>query len=114
MAKYILIIGSTCKDLSHQEEFNDWYKRHIVDLMSYSPEVVLGTRYEQVFVPGTEYQENGPDVMKANHLALYEIETENIEKTMQDLIKGRAKVIAEGRGTDLFERRGRGLYKRID
>lgn len=72
MARYIMMTFSNAVE-GREDEFNKWYDEvHIAELLSV-PGILAAQRFEQApGVPG------GP----ARHLALYEIETENLEQTL--------------------------------
>ena len=72
MEKWILVIASNCSDPAREDEFNDWYDNiHLPDLMK-NPGFVRASRFVN---PEPSTLESG------KYLAIYEIETEDINKT---------------------------------
>ena len=69
MAKWIHIIESNCKVTSREAEFNDWYSNmHVPDILK-CPVVVAARRYER----------HNAKEGEGKYLAIYEIETEDID-----------------------------------
>lgn len=103
MGKYLLVVGLNCADPSKEAEFNDWYNNtHFPDVLE-TPDFVRAHRWEHI----------SPGENDAKFLALYEIETDDIEKTMKGLNDTIAKKRAEGRMSDLGSRVIMGTYKHL-
>ena len=101
MAKWMLVVGTNCTDAAREDEFNEWYdKTHLPDVLE-TPGFTRVTRYENP----------EPAEGEAKFLALYEIETDDIDGTMKALGDNMAKKRAEGRFSELLVRVLRGLYK---
>jgi hypothetical protein len=80
MPRYIMTVRSNPRAGS-EAEFNDWYDRFLLPGMVRSPTLVSGQRYRlaKVTLPAA--------LQKAQHeyLAVYEIETDDLQKTVQQL-----------------------------
>ncbi len=101
MAKWFFVVETSCNDASREAEFNEWYNKiHLPDVLE-TPGFVRATRFEN-----TE-----PAAGKAKFLALYEIETDDINKTMQASRDNLAKKRAAGRISDLLTVTSRAIYQ---
>lgn len=101
MAKWLLVVETSCSDSSREAEFNEWYNKiHLPDVLE-TPGFVRAIRYEN-----TE-----PSAGKAKFLALYEIETDDIKKVMQASRDNLARKRAEGRFSELITVTSRGVYQ---
>ncbi len=101
MAKWLLVVETNCSDAARVAEFNEWYdKTHLPDVLE-TPGFIRATRYEN-----TE-----PSAGKAEFLATYEIETDDIDKLMKTNSDNLAKKRAAGRFSELLVIVGRGLYR---
>ena len=87
MARYIYHVRSWCKDPAHEQEMNDWYNNvHIPDCIT-CPGYISVTRYE--IVEQTE--------KSGKYLTIYEIESDDIDKTMAIRRERREKEKEQGR-----------------
>ena len=103
MAKWLLVMSTDCNDPSRENEFNDWYdKIHLPDILE-TPGFVKATRYENT----------DPSVSTGKFLAVYEIETENIDKTMAALQENLNKKRQQGRRSELVVVVSRAAYRQI-
>ena len=103
MNKYMLVVGLNCSDPLKEGEFNDWYNNtHLPD--------VLETKG---FVRATRWEHTDPKKEDAKYLALYSIETDDIQATMKDLQDNLAVKRAAGRMSNLGSRVLMGVYKQI-
>lgn len=101
MARYILEVRTNCSDPEKEAEYNDWYNNiHLPDVLE-TPGVVRATRYEHT----------DPAEGEAKFVAIYEIETDNIDEFMNTLNENIQKKREAGRMNDLLVRTHRGLYK---
>ena len=93
MERWLLAVETNCNDPSREREFNDWYDNiHLPDVLE--PQGILsGTRYANV----------NPGEGRGKYLALYEIETENIEQTLAAFWGNVGNLYERGRMTDLLE-----------
>ena len=102
MGKYLLVVESNCKNTAREKEFNDWYNQiHIPDIMS-TGYIDKATRYELT---------TAPPEGRGRYLAVYEIESDNIDATMSEF-RAKMDVIAEGRMCDLLKVTSRGIYRK--
>ena len=102
MEKWLLIVESNCRDEMREDEFNAWYDTiHIPDILNGSPGFKTATRYVL----------NDPHTQRAKHIALYEIETEDIKKTREAHLTNVEHKKAAGRWTDLLDVASRRVCK---
>jgi len=103
MEKWIYAVYTVCADPSKEAEFHDWYNNtHMPDLLK-TPGMVRATRYEIA----------EPVEGEGKYLALYEIESDDIGKTMEGMGKNVAGLIEQGRMSELSRVVKRLLYKKI-
>ena len=103
MAAWLLAVYTDCADPSREKEFNEWYDRtHLPDVLK-----IPG------FVRTTRYVNTDPDSGPGKFLALYEIESQDIEKTMTTLRERLAKLRKQGRYSDLLVRVSLATYRQI-
>jgi hypothetical protein len=102
MAKAVLIVHSRPVEASREDEFNKWYDEvHIPDVTSVSG-VVSGRRFKKA---------GGADDGGYPYLAIYELDTDDVEATMKELMDRTANgsfvmsetFEADGASTGLFE-----------
>lgn len=92
MAKWALLAYTDCTDSAREGEFNEWYdKVHLPDVLQ-MPSFVSATRYVNI----------DPKVTSDKFLAIYEVESDDIDKTMETLKKRGAQLRDQGRLTDLL------------
>ena len=73
MARWIRIAETNCKDKAREDEFNEWYNKVHIPLLFKSPlGVVAASRYERI----------DPKEGQGKYLAIYEIETDDMEQAM--------------------------------
>jgi hypothetical protein len=102
MEQWLLVVESACKDTGREKEFNDWYDRiHIPDVMSGCPDIKSTTRYV-LYAPAKGH---------GKFLAVYEIETVDINRTMAVHKANVEAKYAAGRKSDLLEVVSRKLCK---
>ena len=104
MANWIRVVESNCTDATREAEFHEWYtKVHLPDMLE-TPGILRATRYEAV----------EPKEGEARFLAVYEMETDDIDRTMAKLREIVDRKRAEGRGTELSEVVSRSLNREIN
>jgi hypothetical protein len=91
MERWLLIVETNCSDPGREKEFNQWYDDIQVPDMLETPGIVRATRYENA----------SPGEGQGKFLTLYEIETEDIEKTMAAEWENRVKKEQQGRVSTL-------------
>ncbi|MFC2012388.1 hypothetical protein ACFLVU_04595 [Chloroflexota bacterium] len=103
MEKHILVVALNCSDPAKEGEFNEWYNTiHLPDVLE-----------TPGFVRATRWQHTDPKEGDAKFLALYDIETEDIQATMKAMGENLTKKREQGRMSDLSSRVLMGLYKQI-
>jgi len=102
MENWLLLVEANCKDAKRQNEFDEWYDTvHIPDIVTGSPGFRSATRYVIKYpAPG-----------RGMYLAIYGIETDDIEKTMEAHTKNLEQKNGLGRSSDLIELVSRRLCK---
>ncbi len=100
--QWLLMVESECKDPKREKEFNDWYDRiHIPDVLGGCPDIKSATRYV-LYAPARGH---------GRYLAVYEIETMDIDRTMAAHKANIEAKYAAGRKSDLLELVSRKLCK---
>jgi hypothetical protein len=103
MAKWIRVVESNCTDAAREAEFHEWYNKvHLPDMLE-TPDIIRATRYEAV----------EPSEGEARFLAVYEIETDDIDKLMKVSHDNIARKRTEGRMSDLIASVSHRNYKQI-
>ena len=104
MERWLYMVRTNCTDPSREAEFNDWYNDiHLPDLLE-TPGIMRATRYES----------RDPSQEGAKFLAVYEVETDDIDRTMAELREVVARKREQGRGTELVEVVSRSLHREIN
>ncbi len=87
MEKWINLVEVSCADPDREDEFNEWYNKiHLPDVLK-TPGFISARRYE-----AKEYRDG-----RGKYLAIYEIETDDIDKTMALRLEIREKEASVGR-----------------
>lgn len=103
MDKFILKVESNCNDPEREDEFNHWYDNiHIPDIME-----------TQGFVKATRYKNIQSTADQGKYVAVYEMETDNLDKLMAAHQANMKSKEAKGRITDLITVVARGIYEKI-
>ncbi len=103
MAKWLLVVETNCADAQHEAEFNEWYdKIHLPHVLE-TPGFVRATRYEN-----TE-----PTEGMGKFLAIYEIETNDLDQAMKALEVSMDKERAKGQSGKLGALVSRGVYRQL-
>lgn len=103
MAQWILLVYTNCTDPSREQEFNDWYDNvHVPDVLETTD-----------FVGCNRYVINNPGADTSNYLATYEIETDDIDRTMMALQEQMRKKTAQGRMSELVQVVSLSVYRQI-
>jgi len=91
MEKWISAVETLCTEPSREEEFNEWYNQvHLQDALS-TPGYVTATRYVI----------KEPHSGRGKYLALYEIETDDIVKTVATRVRRLEQEKKQGRSADV-------------
>jgi len=92
MARYLLFAFSDCKDPSREDEFNEWYNNiHVPDMLE-TPGMIQATRWVAANPKPNQHRK---------YLALYELETDDVEKFDQMVQEIGRKTVERGRFSDL-------------
>lgn len=103
MERWLLTVESNCADPSKEEGFNRWYDTvHLPDLLE-TPGFISASRYINA----------NPAEGQGKFLAMYEIDTDDITRTLAEFDKVVNARAREGRMSDLMLAVGGGLYQQI-
>ncbi len=103
MAKWLRVVKTNCADAAREAEFNEWYdKTHLPDVLE-TPGYIRATRYENI----------EPSEGEAKYLALYEVETDDIDALMKASRDNMDKKRAEGRFSELLVVVSRDNYRQL-
>ena len=92
MEKWLLVAASNCADPAREREFNHWYDTvHIPDVLE-TPGIWRGTRYKN----------DEPLEGQWKYLAIYEVETEDIQRTVSRFGEIITEKWKQGRMSDLL------------
>lgn len=103
MEKWLLLIQTVCTDPAREQEFQEWYTNVHVPNVLRTPGFVRGTRYVI----------KEPNEAQGKYLALYEIETEDIEKTEIALRQRVREIEAQGMRSPLLGSVSRTYWRQI-
>jgi len=91
MPRTTVLVFTNCADPAREKEFNEWYDNtHVPDVLE-TPGFVRCTRYELIGDPGPG---------QGKFLAVYEVESDDLESTMAGLQQRVAQLAAQGRIID--------------
>ncbi|MBN1830135.1 MAG: hypothetical protein JW884_13475 [Deltaproteobacteria bacterium] len=94
MEQWLLIVETNCKDKSRETEFDAWYDTiHIPDILEGSPG----------FKKVARYINRNPLPGQGKYLAIYEIETTDIDATMKSHQENVEAKYALGRKSQILE-----------
>ena len=97
MEKWLLVAASNCSDPEKEDEFNQWYNTvHIPDVLE-TPGILRGTRFVN----------DEPQQGHWKYLAIYDVETEDIQKTVSRFGEIITEKWQQGRMSELL---GHDLY----
>jgi hypothetical protein len=103
MAKWLLVVESECADPAKDREFNEWYdKTHLPDVLQLPG-----------FLRATRYQTADPKQGGSTYLAVYEVETDDIQAVMKEADEGLKRAAAQGRMSPLLKMNPPRLYRQI-
>jgi len=101
MENWVLMVEANCTDETRDSEFNKWYDEvHVPDVLSSS-----GFKSAARYIIKDRVKDKG------KYLATYEIETDDIKRTMEAFVRNIEGKKAAGRWTDLLEIVSRRLCK---
>ena len=97
------MVRTECVDPSAEDEFNQWYNQvHIPDLLQ-NPDVKKAERYE----------DQSPTPGQGKYLAVYELETDDIDRTMASIRANVAVLREQGRISPLLNVVSRSLCRSL-
>lgn len=103
MARWLLTRYTDCADPSREKEFNEWYTNiHLADMFE-NPAIVRATRY----------MNTDPNAGPGKYLAVYEVESEDIDKTFAEIKEHMSKKGKQGRYSELIVVVSMDTYKQI-
>jgi hypothetical protein len=81
MAKTLMIVGSNPTDPTHDAAFNDWYtETHLADVLA-----VAGFQAARRYTLSDARPMVGPDASPFGYLAIYEVESDDLEQTGREV-----------------------------
>lgn len=93
MKKWVFIVESNCTDPDREADFNEWYNNiHLPDMLEL-PAVLRVDRYENI----------DPEDGEGKYIAMYEMESDDIQKTMDDTAQHVQALTGRGRMSDLLQ-----------
>lgn len=102
MEHWLFSVQTTCVNQDREEDFNRWYDEiHIPDVLKGCPDFRVCRRYKLISEGGKA----------AEYLTLIEIETDDIQRTMEIHRNNGERIRTRGRWTDLINVISRRLYK---
>jgi hypothetical protein len=104
MEKWIFVVRTNCTDESREDKFNEWYDNvHVPDVMGTAGFL----KAERYCSPEWSSYDLG------RYLAIYEIETDDINKTMKTLFERMGECFKKGRLSELIRPMSFGLFKPV-
>jgi hypothetical protein len=92
MTRYMFYVFSDCQDPAREQEFNEWYNNfHVPDMLEI-PGMIKATRWQSASAKPNQ---------RRKYLALYELETDNIDKFDASVREATMSTIKRGRFSDL-------------
>lgn len=81
MARALMVVGSNPTDRAHETEFNEWYSEtHLADVLA-----VTGFRSARRYSLSDARPMAGTEASPFRYLAIYEIESDDLEQTGREL-----------------------------
>jgi hypothetical protein len=103
MANWIYIVESNCSDTKRESEYNDWYNNtHVPDILK-----------EADFIHATRYEALHPGPGQAKFVALFDLATDDIERTLKVHEQTEAALKAGGRVSELLVIVTRTAFRRL-
>jgi hypothetical protein len=93
MGTWIVLVEASCADQAREDEFNEWYNQvHLPDVLE-TPGIVRALRYENI----------APAEGQGKYLAVYEVETDDLQNAFTASEQIIARKTAEGRMSELLQ-----------
>lgn len=110
MGQFIFIAGTDLIDEERRDEFHAWYNSvHLPDMMGVTG-FVAASRYEGVDLDEEKYSVKETD---PEFLAIYSIETEDIDQAIRDMKANTAKWQEQGRMYPFYSKVSGTIYRQI-
>ena len=103
LERYIYMVEVACKDKRRSREFEEWYQTiHIPDLLE-TPAFASAVRYRTV----------DPAPGEGDYLTVYEIWSNNLDQTLDEIKESMAVKRSQGRFSDLLVSVSRRFYREV-
>jgi hypothetical protein len=103
MQKWLAIVESNCANSAKENEFNEWYNStHLPDMLEL-PEMKRAVRFENL----------KPSNGEAKYLTVYEVETDDIAKTLEKAGKLLELKAKQGRISELLKITRQAYYREV-
>ncbi len=103
METWIVLVEASCADQAREDEFNEWYNKvHLPDVLE-TPGIVRALRYENI----------APGESQGKYLAVYEVETDDLQNAFASSEQIMARKTAEGRMSDLLQIRSVTSFRQL-
>jgi predicted amidohydrolase YtcJ len=106
---WLMVVKTTVTDPAREAEFNDWYDR--IDI----PDVLEVPGYMRarrgLGQPLPEFPDYDLQGVEGKYVALYDIRSPNIDRTITDMLMASQKMVARGRSTSVLKVVGRFYYQ---
>lgn len=103
MEKWLYMVESNCADPKREKEFNDWYDNvHVPDILK-----------EDAFVAASRYESLPSQESEGKFTALFELETDDINRAMKKHEETEKSLKAAGRVSELLQVVSRSYYKPV-
>lgn len=109
--RWFMVVKTVSTDPAREAEFNDWYDR--IDI----PDVLEVPGYQRARrglgqpLPESPWADLQP--VEGRYVALYDIQSPNIDATIVDMMLAAQKMVARGRDTDTLKVVGRFYYRQV-
>jgi len=97
MARWFFTVESDCTDEAHVDDFNEWYDKIDLSDVLETEGFITATRFECVAEVNDQFDLSRSSQGKGKNLALYEIETDDIDRVIKSLVDTVAKMRNKGR-----------------
>jgi hypothetical protein len=103
VATWMVLVEASCADPDREDEFNEWYNEvHLADVLE-TPGIVRAVRYENI----------APTEGQGKYLAVYEVETDDLQDAFAANEEIMARKSAEGRMSALLQIRSVTSFKQL-
>jgi hypothetical protein len=103
--RVLFVVGTDCQDSSREDEFNKWYNEvHIPDIKA-----LAGKRIPRAW----RYKNITPSAAQPQYIAMYELDTDNIDYLLDEMDKGLEEWRKQGRLLDYVKLHFASVYEFI-